>query len=186
MSIVTLSLSKGEGRGSFWAIASTFNSIFTSSPTSTPPASRAWFQPRPYSLRLILPCASKPMRWLPHGSLPRPSNVVVRVTSRVVPWTVRLPYVVNASPVPSKRVLLNVIAGYFSASRKSADLRWVSRSGSRVSIVAVSIVTSIDAGTVPSAGTSSVPCTPVKRPRTLAIIMCFTTNSTVVCAGSML
>ena len=41
----------------------------TSSPTRTPPVSRAAFQVRPKSLRLILAVAERPMRVLPQGSL---------------------------------------------------------------------------------------------------------------------
>ena len=43
--------------------------MVTSSPTRTPPVSRAVFQVSPKSLRLILAVAVRPMRVLPQGSL---------------------------------------------------------------------------------------------------------------------
>ena len=45
--------------------------IVTSSPTSTPPVSRAAFQASPKSLRLIFVVAESPMRVLPHGIFAR-------------------------------------------------------------------------------------------------------------------
>ena len=47
-----------------------------SSPTSTPRVSRAAFQVRPKSLRLILVVAERPMRRLPQGSLARPAQTL--------------------------------------------------------------------------------------------------------------
>jgi hypothetical protein len=47
--------------------------IFTSSPTRTPPASRAAFQVSPKSLREILVVAVKPARYWPKGSVAAPS-----------------------------------------------------------------------------------------------------------------
>ena len=44
--------------------------MVTSSPTRMPPASRAAFQVRPKSLRLIFATAERPTRVLPDGSLP--------------------------------------------------------------------------------------------------------------------
>ena len=58
----------------FTAVYALMNSastvMWTSSPTRMPPVSRAAFQFRPKSLRLIFVVAERPMRVLPHGSLP--------------------------------------------------------------------------------------------------------------------
>ena len=49
---------RAPGAAYFCAMASTLSSILTSSPTTTPPVSSAWFHSSPKSLRLILVCAS--------------------------------------------------------------------------------------------------------------------------------
>ena len=58
-----------------------------SSPTITPPVSRAAFQVRPKSLRLILVFASTPMRVLPHGSF---EVWVGPSTAKVTLWVIPL------------------------------------------------------------------------------------------------
>src|SRR5579883_2513441 len=175
----------GLGRDHASSFACTFNSMRTSSPTTTPPASNAWFQVRPKSLRLMLACALYPTRLPPHGSLPWPSNSACRTTSRVMPCSVSSPWTRKASGVPSTRVLRYVIAGKRSTSRKSGDRRWASRCASRVSTLAVSMVISTSWGSVVPWGRTKPPLTPAKRPRTLVIMRWRTTNSTVVWAGSM-
>ena len=47
------------------------------------------------------------------------------------------------------------------------------------------MVTSTETGTLLPSGTAMVPVTDVKRPRTFEIIRWRTTNSAVVCAGSI-
>src|SRR5579883_848905 len=95
----------GLGRDHASSFACTFSSMRTSSPTTTPPASSAWFHVRPKSLRLMLPCALYPTRLPPHGSPPWPSNSASRTTSRVTPCSVSSPWTRKASGVPSTRVL---------------------------------------------------------------------------------
>src|SRR6185437_14338180 len=118
----------------------------TSSPTTAPPASIILFHVSPKSLRLSLVVADAPARVLPHGSLigaVGPSTA--SVTSLVRPCSVRSPTTFHL-PVPAASIFfeLNVIVGYFATSRKLALLRSESRSEERVSIEAVSIVTSIE------------------------------------------
>src|SRR5579863_291019 len=160
--------------------------MWTSLPTSQPPVSRAAFQFRPKSLRLILPLAEMPMRVLPQGSLfgavgPSTSNV----TGLVTPCTVRSPVTrYSASPLRSTFVDLNVIWGYFSASKKSALFRCPSRCASPVLIVEMSIEAST-VDKVESARCSvRVPTRPEKDPFTLEIIMWRTLNSAEEWAGS--
>src|SRR2546429_8648638 len=73
--------------------ASTASSILMMSPTSKPPVSRATFQVRPKSLRLICVLASKPtVSGAPGmGIFPRPVSSVSSTTSRVTPRIVRSP-----------------------------------------------------------------------------------------------
>src|SRR5436190_1182227 len=63
--------------------------IVTASPTSRPPASKAAFQVRPKSFRLIRVVAESPIRVFPHGSFcaglgPSTSKTTFRVTPRIV------------------------------------------------------------------------------------------------------
>src|SRR6266567_730169 len=165
---------------------STSSVMFTSSPTSTPPVSRAEFQVRPKSFRLILVVAESPMRVLPQGSLPGalgPSTA--NVTGLVRPCMVRSPITAYAtSPVFLTEVDLKVMVGYFSTSKKSALLRCPSRWASPVVRVDMSMEASA-VERVGSVGSSlRTPLMPVRLPFTLEIIMCLTLNSAAEWAGS--
>src|SRR6185503_11284153 len=99
---------------------------FTSSPTTTPPVSSNWFQPKPKSLRLSLPVALNPARLFPYGSLATPSSVASSAISFVTPCSVNSPmsrYWFESRDTCSTRRLLKVIVGYLSTSKKSGDLR---------------------------------------------------------------
>jgi hypothetical protein len=69
----------------------------------------------------------------------------------------------------------NVICGLTSASKKSGERRCASRWGSSVLIEAVSAVPEAYAPSVP---VSSLPSNVPKLPRTVAMPMCLTANST--------
>src|SRR5690606_23201249 len=98
--------------------------IFTSSLTSTPPVSRAAFQFRPHSLRLILPSMEKPAFSLPQGSLLIPPNSTFRETSFSTSFILSIPVSVYCpSPAGFHEVLRNSMCGKFSESKKSPDLR---------------------------------------------------------------
>jgi hypothetical protein len=88
--------------------------------------------------------------------------------------------------LPSRRRLLKVITGNRSASKKSADLRWASRSGIPVSMLATCIATSTQHPSGCSSSAVRVASISLNRPRTVVIIMCLTENSTLECAGSSL
>src|SRR6185437_1769748 len=87
-------------------------------------------------------------------------------------------------PARSTVVLRNVISGYRSTSRKSADLRCASRWSVRVSMLAASITASTDDAVGSVSFIWMVPLTPVNRPFTVVIMRCLAPNSTSVCAGS--
>ena len=107
------------------------------------------------------------------------------MTERVTPWIVRSPVSLNAGPLPVTPVELKVIFGYFAASRKSGDLRWASRWSSCVSIESTSSSTATALGMSVPAGTSIVPVSVLKRPRTFAMTMWRMTNSAAEWAGSI-
>ena len=111
-----------------------------------PPASRATFQPRPKSERLIFVVATAPRRVEPHGSFCSPviSSTVSR-TLRVTPWMVRSPVRARPSPWAFAPVDLKVSVGNFSTSKKSALRRCASRFSSLVLMDAASRDTSTDA-----------------------------------------
>src|SRR5450631_815402 len=160
--------------------------IATSSPTSTPPVSSAEFQESPKSFLLIFAVAESPIRVLPHGSLPGslgPSTA--NVTDLVIPCKERSPGTAY-SPKPVRFTLfdLNVIVGNFSTLKKSALFRCASRCASPVVKVATSIDASIVDWEMSAAFSLNAPVMPVKYPLTFEIIMCFTLNSTLECAGS--
>jgi hypothetical protein len=69
------------------------------------------------------------------------------------------------------RLLLKVIFGNFSESKKSAERRWPSRLGSWVSMLAVSISTDSFERVGSPASKASVPVQFLNWPRTLANIM---------------
>ena len=86
-----------------------------------------------------------------------------------------------SKPVPTKVMLGNV-----AASKKSGLARWPSRLASRVSTLAVWMVTSRDeaAGSAPLM--LAVPVTSLNAPRTLAIIAWRVTKPMRECEGSRL
>src|SRR6516164_5699218 len=71
------------------------------------------------------------------------------------------------------------MVGYLSVSRKSAERRWVSRSGVPVVIVVASMVTSTVEFSGCASSATMVPAMPVKWPFTVVNIMCLTANSTI-------
>src|SRR5260370_2805604 len=180
--------SRSAKRSPHALITETSNSIFRLSPTRNPPVSSAAFQGRQKSRRLILVVAEAPMLAFAQGSFVSGDGTSpFRTPSRVTPWIVRSPCKFS-SPSPSKVtvLLLKVIAGYFSTSRKSALFRCLSRSASRVLIVFASITTSTLEVVGFSGSYTTAPCTPLNPPRTFVIIMWRTTNCAVECAGSIL
>ena len=128
-----------QASGAFW-MAEMSNSSLIFSETSTPPVSSAAFQVRPQSLRLMLVPPSKPMRRLPNGSRAEPVDSKVIVIGLVSPLMVRSPVMTQSSPSRSTLVEEKVISLLLSASKKSADLRWPSRSATPVSMLAVWMV----------------------------------------------
>src|SRR5690349_768667 len=96
-----------------------------SSPTRIPPVSRAAFQVKPKSLRLILVLAEIPIRVFPQGSLaggvgPSTAKRTLRVTPRIV----RSPSTDNSpSPATLMPVDLKCKVGNFSTWKKSALFR---------------------------------------------------------------
>src|SRR5260370_37575104 len=125
-------------------IKETSNSILRLSPTRNPPLSSAAFHVRPKSLRLILVDADAPILAFPQGSFVSADGTsTFRTTSRVTPWIVRSPFRLS-SPFPSGVIdlLLRVMVGDLSTSRKSGLFRCLSRSASWVLIVFASITTS--------------------------------------------
>src|SRR5262249_36592913 len=106
--------------------------------------SRAAFQVRPKSFRLILVVADIATRELPHGSFagavgPSTANVTLRVTPRIV----RSPSTASSAlRTGVTRVDLNVNVGHFSTWKKSTLVRCASRWASLVSIDAASSVAS--------------------------------------------
>src|SRR6266571_1952570 len=166
-------------------MACTSSSMRTFFPTSTPPVSRLWFQVIPNSSRSISVEAANAARVSPRRPIPSPwystSSTTGRVTSRMVrsPTTLRV-----VSPVRSTRVLLNVMFGYSSTSKKSGLWRWLSRISIPVSMEVGSMVTS----THDSSGVGPTWICPPKRvkwPRTFDSIMYRATNPTPVWAGSI-
>src|SRR6266700_4189472 len=85
------------------------------------------------------------MRWPILGSLNSPYFTTESVTGRVLPLMVRSPVMVKRScPAGSILVLLKVIVGYLSTSRKFDERRSLSRWVLWVRILAVWMVTSTD------------------------------------------
>ncbi len=115
--------------------------ILTLSLTRMPPASRATFQVRPKSLRLIVVSPENPARVLPHGSATMPSVSTAIVTDRVTSLTVRSPTSTKSSPSMRTSRETNESFGNASTSRKSPLRTWVSRSALPVSTLAASIET---------------------------------------------
>ena len=131
----------GFGAGLF---ASTVISRSTSS-ESIVVWSTVAFQLTPKSLRLSLPVTSKPVFWPPRPSLVKPFAVTVSVTGFVTPRIVRSPVTSYASlPFAAIFVDLNVISGNFAVSKKSAELRCLSRFGTPVSMLVASIFRSTE------------------------------------------
>ena len=66
---------------------------FTSSPTKTPPVSRAEFQFKPQSLRLIFPSMLKPTFVFPQGSVRIPLYSTGKVTVLETPLMFKSPVI---------------------------------------------------------------------------------------------
>ena len=62
-----------------------------SSPTNTPPVSKAVFHPNPKSLRLIAPFNDKPILVFPHGSFNNPLTSASSFTVFVIPCKLNSP-----------------------------------------------------------------------------------------------
>src|SRR5260370_8340026 len=145
---------------SYALIRETSNSTFRLSPTRNPPVSSAAFQLRPKSLRLILVVAEAPILAFPQGSFVSADGIsTLRTTSLVTPWIVRLPSNRSSSPCIVISLLLTLIVGSFSTSRKSALFSCVSRAASRVLIVLPSITTSTLDEVGFSGSYTTLPCT---------------------------
>ncbi|OLT24930.1 hypothetical protein BJF79_44655 [Actinomadura sp. CNU-125] len=89
----------------------------------------------------------------------------------------RRPIAARSTPCPT-----NVMTGWFSTSRKSAERTWASRSSLRVSMEAIRISASADE----SSGSSPISTSPpksVNEPRTV-VIRCRTVNVISECTGS--
>src|SRR6266571_5344207 len=85
------------------------------------------------------------MRWPIIGSLNSPYFTTESVTGRVLPLMVRSPVIVKRScPAGSILVLLKVIVGYLSTSRRFDDRRSLSRLSLWVRILAACMVISTD------------------------------------------
>src|SRR5688572_11283350 len=154
--------------------------------TSTPPASSAWFQVSPNSLRLIAVVAVKPTRWPPHGSVPLPTSSASSETSWVTPRMVRSPTrTKRLRPCGTTPVERKAIVGKLSMSRKSAERRWPSRWGSPVSMLAAPISALTDEEPRLASSRAMVPATFAKRPLTVENIMCLTASSTTEWEGSI-
>src|SRR5438067_1878256 len=122
---------------------------------------------------------------LPIGSFAWPEYTTSRLTGRVTPLIVRSPVIVYWSCAAcSMRVLLKVIVGKRSTSRKSGDFRCASRWLSCVLSVLASIVASTEEAVKSSSLKSISAFTPVKAPLTVIMPMCLAENSTWVCIGS--
>src|SRR5262245_24538761 len=97
------------------------------------------FHTRPQSSRSTSPLAENAASTPPQGSETIPLNAMSSVIGFVTLRTVRSPVMRPRTPLHSTLVLLNVIVGYFSTSKKSGDFRCPSRSAMPVLTVAVSI-----------------------------------------------
>ena len=152
-----------------------------------PPASSALFQLMPQSLRSSLPVAITPLTVRPYGSLIEADGPsTIRTTGFVTPCMVRSPVTLNLLLAAfSILVDLKVSAGNLAASKKSGDFRWVSRLASRVSMEAVSMLTSTVDLVASFSSSSTVPLTFWNWPLTVVTIMWRTLNSTVECGGSI-
>ena len=166
------------------SLACTWSSRSTFLPTSMPPVSTAMFHVRSQFSRSTVVLASANNVGLSMTPGPQPRNSPFRVIGFVTSRTVRSPSSSKSlPPVNRTLVLLNVIFGNLSTSKKSLLRRWLSRISDPDWTLSVPISTS----TLESSGvspTSIVPATSVKRPRTF-VSMCRATNSAVVCSGSI-
>src|SRR5438105_2044191 len=91
-------------------------------------------------------CVVKPARSPPHGSLMKPRNSTGRVTVLVTPCMVNVPVTSYTSFLPDALmlVLLKLISGNFSTSKKFAPRRSLSRLSLPVSIEVVLILNSTE------------------------------------------
>src|SRR5215469_1018200 len=119
------------------------------------------------------------------GSLNSPYLITFSVTGFVSPLIVRSPVRrKRSSPDFSTLVLLKVIVGYLSTSRKLDDRRSLSRCSLWVRMLAVLMLTSMFERSGSSGRTSPVTETSAKWPRTVIIPRCLAENSTWVWYGS--
>ena len=145
--------------------ASTVTVMSILSPISSRPPSIGMLKSMPNSLREMLPVPSKPTRVPPHGSLSVPSTSTSSVTGLVTPLIERSPVTSRPLPPPVTSVALNVMAPWFSTSKKSAERRWLSRFSSWVLIE----FRSIEAVAEGASPVTIWPSNFSNRPRTLLI-----------------
>src|SRR2546428_69325 len=125
------------------------------------------------------------MRWPMFGSLNSPYLTTLSVTGLVMPLMVKSPVSVPRSGLDALiLVLLNVIVGYFSTSRKLDERRSLSRCSLWVRMLAVLMVTSTVERSGSSGRISPLAVTSEKLPRTVIMPRCFAENSTCVWFGS--
>src|SRR6516164_5257811 len=151
---------------------STSRLMLTSSPTTTPPASRVLFQATPKSWRLILVEPETAVRCKPQGSLMGGLGAVTsRTACLVTPRIVRSPVILSLpGPADSTLVDLKAMIGYLATSKKSELMRCLSRSGSRVSTVVASMVTLTEDLEMSASSTTTVPLSWWNSPRTVEIM----------------
>src|SRR5215469_6939843 len=119
------------------------------------------------------------------GSLNSPYLTTSSVTGLVASLMVRSPVRRKRSgPADSTPVLLKVMVGYLSTSRKLDDRRSLSRCSLWVRMLAVLMLTSMFERAGSSGKTSPVTETSAKWPRTVIIPRCLAENSTWVWYGS--
>ena len=111
----------------------------------------------------------KPCALFPHGSLAKPMKLIGSVTSFVTPRMVSGPVTWSCLLLPVTFVLLKVISGCCSASKKSAERRWPSRSFSLVSTLPVLTLNATDDCSGLASSNWMVPSRSEKLPRTLVI-----------------
>src|SRR4051812_36968797 len=157
-------------------MALTSSASLTLSATSMLPEPSAWLNFMSQSLRLSWPVISRPTRSLPHGSMSVPWASACSTISLVTPCIVRLPVIRNSSSSSASiAVDSNVICGRFSASKKSGERRCASRWSSPVSIDATSTA---PRAVAPDSEISSFPSMGPNLPRTVAMPIRLTCNST--------
>ena len=155
------------------------------SETRTPPVSSAAFQVSPQSLRSRTAEPSKPRRVLPNGSCAEPVNSNGTEIGRVTPLMVRSPVMVHSSPSRVTPVLVKVMSGYCSLSKKSPERRWSSRCCWPVLMLLATMLTSTLELAGVAVSTWAVPVNSLNWPRTVATIAWRALKPRRLCAGSM-